>query len=29
MDLDQRKLAVIDAETRAKVEATVVPGIEA
>ncbi|WP_323761577.1 thioesterase family protein [Maricaulis sp.] len=29
MDLDQRKLAVIDAETQAKVEAAVVAGIEA
>lgn len=29
MDLDQRKLAVIDANTQAKVEAAVVPGIEA
>ena len=29
MDLDQRKLAVIDPETQAKVEAAVVPGIEA
>lgn len=29
MDLDLRKLAVIDPETRAKVEAAVVPGLEA